>query len=101
MRDPEVFDVLEKTTPRYIATLTGEDGVTMIPGSTLMTLTLTLYVKSGTGVGCGVGSVVTAVEDGRSSVRAMSWFGSGAVTEIRSYPTPGTETGDAPTGVSS
>lgn len=50
MRDPETFDVREQTTPRYLATLVGEDGVTMLPGSVLTTLTLTLYVKSGNGV---------------------------------------------------
>lgn len=50
MPDPEVFDVLEQTTPRYLATLVTEDGVTMLPGSILTTLTLTLYVKSGAGV---------------------------------------------------
>lgn len=49
MIEPEVFDVLEKTTPRYLGTLVGEDGVTPIPGSTLTTLTLTLYTKSATG----------------------------------------------------
>jgi hypothetical protein len=40
-----VYDVLEQTTPEFTATLVGEDGVTPIPGSTLTTLTLTLYCE--------------------------------------------------------
>lgn len=41
--DRLVFSVLEQTTPLFEATLVGEDGTTPIPGSTLSTLTLTLY----------------------------------------------------------
>ena len=50
MLEPEHFDVQEQSTPRYLATIVGEDGVTMIPGSSLTTLTLTLYTKSAAGV---------------------------------------------------
>jgi hypothetical protein len=41
--DRPVYPVLERTTPRFSAVLVGDDGVTPIPGSTLSTLTLTLY----------------------------------------------------------
>jgi len=44
MPDPKPFDVLEKTSGQYTATIVGNDGVTALPGATLSTLTLTLYV---------------------------------------------------------
>lgn len=44
--DRPTFDTLEQTTPRFTATLVAEDGVTPIPGSTLTTLTLTLYADN-------------------------------------------------------
>lgn len=44
MADPKSFDVLEKTSGQYTATIVGNDGVTALPGATLSTLTLTLYV---------------------------------------------------------
>jgi hypothetical protein len=47
IQDRPVYDVLEQTTPRFTAVLVGEDGVTPIPGSTLSTLTLTLYCDDG------------------------------------------------------
>lgn len=39
----ETFEIKERTTPRYLATLVDEDEVTMIPGSALTTLVGTLY----------------------------------------------------------
>lgn len=43
--DRPVYSVLERTTPAFTATLVGDDGVTPVPGSTLSTLTLTLYCE--------------------------------------------------------
>lgn len=40
-----IFDCVEQSTPRYTATLVADDGLTPIPGSTLTTLTLTLYLE--------------------------------------------------------
>jgi hypothetical protein len=45
--DRSVFPVDEGVTPRYTATLVADDGLTAIPGSTLTSLTLTLYVEDG------------------------------------------------------
>lgn len=42
--EPVAFPIREKSTGLYTATITGNDGVTPIPGPTLSTLTLTLYV---------------------------------------------------------
>lgn len=42
--EPKTFDVREKTSGQYTATLVGNDGVTPIPGASLTTLLLTLYV---------------------------------------------------------
>ncbi len=44
--DRNVFNALEKTTPEFSCTLTAADGVTMIPGSTLTSLQLTLYADN-------------------------------------------------------
>jgi hypothetical protein len=44
MTDPTTFAIDEKETGRYTATIVGNDGVTPLPGATLSTLTLTLYV---------------------------------------------------------
>lgn len=41
---PLTFDIDEQATGQYTATITGNDGVTPLPGATLTTLTLTLYV---------------------------------------------------------
>src|SRR5712691_2028368 len=41
---PLTFDVTEKSTGSYTATLVANDGVTPLPGATLTTLVLTLYV---------------------------------------------------------
>lgn len=46
--EPSTVDVLEQTTPVYSATLTDEDG-NPLPGATLATLTLTLYVVKSDG----------------------------------------------------
>jgi hypothetical protein len=46
MSDPQTpltFEVNEKTSGRFTATLVGNDGVTPLPGATLSTLVLTLY----------------------------------------------------------
>jgi hypothetical protein len=40
---PPEFEVRERTTTRLTATVTASDGVTALPGSTLTTLTLTIY----------------------------------------------------------
>ncbi len=40
---PLTFDIAEKSTGSYTATLVGNDGVTPLPGATLSTLVLTLY----------------------------------------------------------
>lgn len=42
--EPQTFDVLEGATGQFTATVVGNDGVTALPGATLSTLTLTLYV---------------------------------------------------------
>ena len=58
-------------------------------------------LKSGTGVATGVGTFVEMGAAAMSKINGMIWFGSGAVILIRSYPSPGMETGDAPEGVNS
>jgi hypothetical protein len=42
--EPLSFDVLEQATGQFTATVVGNDGVTALPGATLSTLALTLYV---------------------------------------------------------
>lgn len=42
--DPVSFPVNEQTSGQYTATLVANDGVTPLPGGTLTTLTLSLYV---------------------------------------------------------
>lgn len=42
--EPKTFDVLEQTSGTYTGTIVGNDGATPLPGATLSTLTLTLYV---------------------------------------------------------
>jgi hypothetical protein len=44
MSDPQVFPIDEKETGQYTGTIVGNDGVTPLPGATLSTLLLTLYV---------------------------------------------------------
>jgi hypothetical protein len=44
MPDPQTFPIDEQETGRYTATIVGNDGVTPLPGATLSTLVLTLYV---------------------------------------------------------
>lgn len=44
MSDPQTFAIDEQETGRYTATLVGNDGVTPLPGPTLTTLVLTVYV---------------------------------------------------------
>lgn len=44
MADPLAFPFLERCTGRYEATLVDNDGVTPIPGATLSSLVLTVYV---------------------------------------------------------
>lgn len=44
MTDPQTFPIDEKETGRYTATIVGSDGVTPLPGATLTTLILSLYV---------------------------------------------------------
>ena len=44
MTDPQTFPIEEKATGRYTATIVGNDGVTPLPGATLTTLILSLYV---------------------------------------------------------
>jgi hypothetical protein len=44
MTDPLTFPIKEQSTGRYTATIVGNDGVTPLPGATLSTLTITLYV---------------------------------------------------------
>lgn len=43
MSDPAVYEINERATGTYNATLVGNDGVTPIPLAQLVTLTLTLY----------------------------------------------------------
>lgn len=47
---PRAFDINEKETGAYTATIVGNDGVTPIPLASLLTLTLTLYaiIQDGT-----------------------------------------------------
>lgn len=52
----QTFPVLEKTTATLVGTLTGNDGVTAIPASALVTLTLTLYVIKADGTTAYVNS---------------------------------------------
>lgn len=49
MPDPQSFPINEKATGRYTATVVGNDGVTPLPGPTLSTLVLTLYVTKADG----------------------------------------------------
>ena len=42
--DPLVFQIDEQESGQYTATITGNDGVTALPGGTLSTLRLTVYV---------------------------------------------------------
>lgn len=42
--DPPTYPIDERESGTYSATIVGNDGVTPLPGSTLSTLTLTLYV---------------------------------------------------------
>lgn len=44
MADPLSFPINEKATGTYTATIVANDGVTPIPGATLSTLVLSLYV---------------------------------------------------------
>ena len=44
MAEPLTFAIDEKETGQYTASVVGNDGVTPLPGATLSTLTLTLYV---------------------------------------------------------
>lgn len=44
MPDPKAFAIDEQESGRYTAIITGNDGVTPLPGATLTTLVLTLYV---------------------------------------------------------
>jgi len=44
MIEPKTFDILEQSTGQYTATVVGNDGVTALPGATLATAALTLYV---------------------------------------------------------
>jgi hypothetical protein len=44
MSDPQTFAIDEKESGRYSAVIVGNDGVTPLPGATLTTLALTLYV---------------------------------------------------------
>ncbi len=53
---PLTFEVNEKTSGRYTATLVGNDGVTPLPGATLSTLVLTLYVIKADGTDAIVNS---------------------------------------------
>jgi hypothetical protein len=43
MADPQTFQIDEKASGQYTATIVGNDGVTPLPGGTLLTLVLTLY----------------------------------------------------------
>lgn len=43
MPGPKTFEINEKATGSYTALITGNDGVTPLPGATLTTLVLTLY----------------------------------------------------------
>lgn len=42
--DAQTFPIMEEESGRFTALLVGDDGVTPLPGSTLTTLRLTLYV---------------------------------------------------------
>lgn len=42
--DPPVYQIDERETGQYTATITGNDGVTPLPGATLSSLLLTVYV---------------------------------------------------------
>lgn len=42
--EPQAFQIDEQTTGQYTATIVANDGVTPLPGGTLLTLTLSLYV---------------------------------------------------------
>jgi hypothetical protein len=42
--EPKTFEINEKSTGRYQAVIVGNDGITPLPGATLSTLVLTLYV---------------------------------------------------------
>ena len=42
--DPPTYPIDEQESGQYTATITGNDGVTALPGGTLSTLTLTVYV---------------------------------------------------------
>jgi len=44
MSDPQTFPIDEKESGRYTAVIVGNDGVTPLPGPTLTTLILSLYV---------------------------------------------------------
>lgn len=43
MPEPKTFEINEKATGSYTATIVGNDGVTPLPGSSLTTLVLSLY----------------------------------------------------------
>lgn len=47
--EPKAFNVNEQTSGQYTATIVGNDGVTPLPGATLSTLVLTLYVVKADG----------------------------------------------------
>jgi hypothetical protein len=49
MPDPKSFQIDEKESGRYVALIVGNDGVTPLPGATLSTFVLSLYVVKADG----------------------------------------------------
>jgi hypothetical protein len=56
MTPPLSFLLAEKTTGQYTAVIVGNDGVTPLPGTTLATLTLTLYAIKADGTDGAINS---------------------------------------------
>lgn len=77
MPEPLAFEIAEQTTGRYTATIVGNDGVTPLPGPTLSTLVLSLYVIKADGTDQVIRNKVNALNAGNVTVTAgglVTWL---------------------------
>lgn len=78
MPDPKTFPIDEKASGRYTGIIVGNDGVTPLPGATLTTLLLTLYVVKADGTeavvnGRNVQNILNANDVTVSAGGAIVW----------------------------
>lgn len=73
----KTFEINEKSTGRYTATIVGNDGVTPLPGPTLSTLVLTLYVIKADGTDTLIRTVQNVLNANNVTVTAgglVTWL---------------------------